>query len=246
MTQPPCTTLRISRLACPTCMGGTLAGAGMRENRGSDPLSPTIAMTSTAQAVDFYFDFSSPYGYLAATRINAIAAKYQRRVKWRPILLGAAFKASGNAVLIHQPLKGPYSVRDFARTARYFGVPYRQPDPFPIATQNAARAFYWIDARDPLKAHRFAMTCFATYFAEGVDISSAEKVAELAARVGEDAAATLAAVSSAEWKDRLRQEVDAALAAGVFGSPFFIVDGEPFWGSDRLDQLSAWLETGGF
>lgn len=208
------------------------------------PLTPSPPLMNTP--IDFYFDFSSPYGYLAATRINAIAAKYQRRVKWRPMLLGPAFKASGNTALIHQPLKGTYAARDFARTARFFGVPYKQPAAFPIATQNAARAFYWIDDRDPLKAHRFAMTCFATFFAEGIDITAAETVADLAARVGEDRDAALAAMTDPAVKERLKREVEAAIAAGVFGSPFFVVDGEPFWGSDRLDQLSAWLETGGF
>jgi 2-hydroxychromene-2-carboxylate isomerase len=202
-------------------------------------------MASSAP-IDFYFDFSSPYGYLAAMRINAIAAKYERRVKWRPILLGPAFKASGNSVLIAQPLKGPYSQRDFSRTARFMGVPFKQPEPFPIGTQNAARIFYWLDDRDPVQAHRFAMTCFATYFAEGIDISAPEKVAELAERVGADRDAALAAMADPLVKERLKREVDASLAAGVFGSPYIVVDGEPFWGSDRLDQLQAWLETGGF
>lgn len=90
------------------------------------------------------------------------------------------------------------------------------------------------------------MTCYATYFAEGIDISSAEKIAEICAHVGADHDAALAAVSSPAIKDRLRQEVEKAVAAGVFGSPYFIVDGEPFWGTDRMDQLAAWIETGGF
>jgi 2-hydroxychromene-2-carboxylate isomerase len=171
----------------------------------------------TTDPIDFYFDFSSPYGYLAATRINAIAAKYQRRVKWRPILLGPAFKASGNSPLISQPLKGAYAERDFRRTARFMGVPYKQPDPFPIGTQNAARAFYWIDDRDPLQAHRFAMTCFAAYFAQGIDISNAEKVAELAASVGLDRDETIAAIGDPAVKDRLKREVEASLQKGVFG-----------------------------
>ncbi len=202
-------------------------------------------MPSTSP-IDFYFDFSSPYGYLAATRINAIGQKYGRRIKWRPILLGPAFKASGNSPLVSQPLKGPYSVRDFMRTARFLGVPYKQPDVFPIGTQNAARAFYWIDDTDPVTAHKFAMTCYATYFAEGIDISSPEKVAELCARVGVDHDAALAALADPLVKERLKHEVDASLAIGVFGSPYIVIDGEPFWGGDRFDQIVAWLETGGF
>ena len=202
-------------------------------------------MTSP-RPIDFYFDFSSPYGYLAAMRIDAIGAKFDRQVKWRPILLGPAFKASGNSPLVSQPMKGGYAVRDFTRTARFMGVPFKQPLIFPIGTQNAARAFYWLDDQDPLMAHEFAMICFATYFAEGIDISSAETVAELAARVGANRNEVLAAVADPVVKERLKREVDASLVAGVFGSPYIVVDGEPFWGSDRLDQLQAWLETGGF
>ena len=99
-------------------------------------------MSSDKPAIDFYFDFSSPYGYLASTRINALVARHLRRVTWRPILLGPMFKAAGTAPLVGVPLKGPYSVRDFARTARFMKVPYKQPTPFPTGTQNAARAFW--------------------------------------------------------------------------------------------------------
>lgn len=196
--------------------------------------------------IDFYFDFSSPYGYLASTRINALAAHHQRRVNWRPILLGPMFKAAGTAPLIGVPLKGPYSVRDFARTARFLRVPYHQPQNFPIGTQNAARAFYWMNDRDPLRAHQFAISCYHTYFGQGIDITSAEKVADIAAELGEDRTAALSAIADPVLKDRLRHEVETALARGVFGSPFIIVDDEPFWGNDRLDQVDAWLATGGF
>ena len=203
-------------------------------------------MSSDKPAIDFYFDFSSPYGYLASTRINALAERHQRRVTWRPILLGPMFKAAGTAPLVSVPLKGPYSVRDFLRTARLLKIPYTQPASFPIGTQNAARAFYWLTDRDEMKAQRFAQTCYATYFGQGIDISSAEKIADIAATLGEARAEVLAAMADPLIKERLKNEVDAALAKGVFGSPFIIVDGEPFWGNDRLDQVDVWLATGGF
>lgn len=203
-------------------------------------------MSNDKPVIDFYFDFSSPYGYLASTRINALAARHQRRVNWRPILLGPMFKAAGTMPLVSVPLKGPYSVRDFLRTARLLKTPYTQPATFPIGTQHAARAFYWLTDRDALRAQQFASACYATYFGQGIDISSAEKVADIAAALGEDRAAVLAATAEPAIKERLKNEVDAALAKGVFGSPYIIVDGEPFWGNDRLDQVEAWLATGGF
>ena len=203
-------------------------------------------MITSKEPIDFYFDFSSPYGYLASTRINALAAHHQRRVNWRPILLGPMFKAACTTPLTMVPLKGPYSVRDFIRTARFLKIAYKQPEPFPTGTQNAARAFYWINDRDPLAAHNFAAACYATYFAKGIDITPAEKVADIAEALGENRAHVLAAMADPAVKERLKNEVDAALAKGVFGSPYIIVDGEPFWGNDRLDQVDAWLTTGGF
>lgn len=203
-------------------------------------------MSNDKPAIDFYFDFSSPYGYLAATRIDALAARHNRRVTWRPILLGPMFKAAGTAPLTNVPLKGPYSARDFLRTSRFLKIPYTQPAAFPIGTQNAARVFYWLADRDEIKARQFARACYDTYFAKGVDISSAEKVADIAAQLGEDRVAVLAAMADPAVKERLKNEVDLALAKGVFGSPYILVDGEPFWGNDRLDQVEAWLVTGGF
>jgi len=92
--------------------------------------------------LDFYFDFSSPYGYLASHKIDALAARHGRGVTWRPILLGAAFKASGVQPLVNVPLKGEYSKHDFLRSARFHNVPFRAPDPFPVSTVSACRAFY--------------------------------------------------------------------------------------------------------
>ena len=203
-------------------------------------------MSNNNRVIDFYFDFSSPYGYLASTRINALAARHQCQVTWRPILLGPMFKAAGTAPLIGVPLKGPYSARDFLRTARFLNIPYTQPTAFPIGTQNAARVFYWLADRDAVKAQQFAQACYATYFGEGIDISSADKIADIATGLGEDRATVLMAMADPVIKERLKNEIDAALAKGVFGSPFIIIDGEPFWGNDRLDQVDAWLATGGF
>lgn len=88
--------------------------------------------------IDFYFDFSSPYGYFAAEKIDALAEAHGRSVVWHPILLGVAFKHTGLQPLPAVPLKGPYSLHDMARTARYMELPYHQPSLFPIPTQHAA------------------------------------------------------------------------------------------------------------
>lgn len=196
--------------------------------------------------LEFYFDFSSPYGYFASTRIDALAAKYGREAIWRPILLGVVFKLTGGQPLPGIPLKGEYAKRDIARCARYYGVPFRLPTPFPVATQAPARAFYWAAEQDARKAKALAAALFHAYLAKNRDISSAEITAEVAAEAGWDRAVLLAAIQSPEIKERLARENQAAIDRGVFGSPFFIVDGEPFWGMDRLDQVEKWLASGGW
>jgi 2-hydroxychromene-2-carboxylate isomerase len=196
--------------------------------------------------IDFYFDFSSPYGYLASEKIEAIAAKHGRSVSFKPMLLGVIFKQTGAAPLTNVPLKGDYSKRDFTRSARLLDVPFRMPGKFPISTQVAARIVLWI-AQSNVESSRAAVhALYRAYFTQGVDISEPGKAVEVAAQVGVDASAIHAAVESAPVKDFLRRANEEAIAAGVCGSPYIVVDGEPFWGSDRLDQVDRWLATGGW
>src|ERR1700739_911483 len=99
--------------------------------------------------IEFYFDFSSPYSYLASEQIEPLAARFGRRVDYKPTLLGATFKISGLRPLVEVPLKGDYSRRDFQRSARFSGVPFVLPDPFPISTVSVARAYLWLARPEP-------------------------------------------------------------------------------------------------
>lgn len=199
-----------------------------------------------AAPIEFYFDFSSPYGYFAATRISALAGKYGRGVVWRPLLLGVVFKVTGGGPLPSLPLKGPYSTRDMARTARFLGVPFKLPDPFPISTQAPARAVYWLEQQAPDRIEPAVLALYRGYFVDGRDISSPEITADVLATLGHERATVLAALGDPAIKERLKQENQTAIDRGAFGSPYIIVDGEPFWGHDRLDQVERWLATGGF
>src|SRR3982751_5868563 len=98
--------------------------------------------------LDFYFDFSSPYGYLAACRVKDIAARHGRDVIGRPILLGAVFKTTGQQPLTAIPLKGAYAKHDLYRSARLYGLQFQLPSKFPIATTGACRAFYFVTDND--------------------------------------------------------------------------------------------------
>lgn len=203
-------------------------------------------MSDTKDPVEFRFDFSSPYSYLASECIDALAAKYGRKVRWRPIMMGPIFKSIGSRPIVDVPLKGDYSRRDFDRSARFLGVPYALPAKFPVPTLAAARGYYWLHGQDCAKAREFAHAVFRAYWVDGRDISEVPTVLDIAGALGIDRDAYAAAIASQEFKDRLKQETDAAIALGVFGVPYIMVDGEPFWGADRLPQIEKWLATGGF
>lgn len=199
-----------------------------------------------ATAIDFYFDFTSPYGYLAAERIDALAAKYQREVNWHAILLGFIFKHTGQVPPMQVPLKGEYVIHDMARSARYVGVPLNFPAEFPKMTIAAARGFYWLNDQDPALGKTFARHVYRAYFVDNLDVGNAEVIADIAQSAGVDRAAFASNVQSDAIKERFKNESDRAIARKVFGSPYFIVDNEPFWGLDRMEQLEHWLKNGGF
>ena len=199
-----------------------------------------------ANPIDFYFDFSSPYGYFASEKIDELAEKHGRTVTWRPMLLGAVFKITGGQPLPTIPMKGSYAAHDLARSARLFKMSFKMPTKFPIGSTAPARAFYWLNDRDPAAARKLALALFHAYFAEDRDISNPEVTGNVAAKLGVDKVELAQALNEPAVKERLRSEVAAAIERGVFGSPYFIVDGEPFWGSDRLEQVDRWLETGGW
>jgi 2-hydroxychromene-2-carboxylate isomerase len=197
-------------------------------------------------SIDFYFEFSSPYGYIASRLVDDFEQRVGRPVMWRPILLGPVFKVTGQAPLVDIPMKGAYSKLDFSRSARLHGVPYEHPAKFPIGTVAACRAFYWVADRDPAQARKLAQSLYGAYFAEGRDISAPTAVVETAKSVGVDGTALAAALEDPAVKERAKSEVEAAMARGVFGSPFFVVDGEPFWGVDRLPMVEEWIRRGGW
>jgi 2-hydroxychromene-2-carboxylate isomerase len=196
--------------------------------------------------IDFYFDFASPYGYIASHKIDALAAKHGREAMWRPFLLGAAFKITGGTAPVLLPMKGEYFIRDFARSARFHGVPFRYPSKFPITSVAPTRAFYWMNAKDPKRAKQLAAALYHAYMVEDVDISDAESTIAVAAKAGLNADEVRAGINDQAVKDLTRGEVEKAIKAGAFGSPYIVVDGEAFWGADRLDQVERWLATGGF
>ena len=190
------------------------------------------------------FDFSSPYGYLAVAEDRGARGEIRPTVDWHPMLLGVVFKQTGAAPLTMVPLKGDYSRRDFERSARFHGIEFRMPPEFPDRRARRRRgSCSGCEARDPAVATRVIKALYRAFFVDGVDISDPDIAADVAARRASIAEAARAAVDDPAIKDALKREVEQAIARGVFGSPFVFVDGEPFWGLDRFDQVERWLST---
>ena len=202
--------------------------------------------TPLARPIDFYFDFSSPYSYIASEWVEALAARHGRTVTWRAILLGATFQVAELKSPVSHPMKREYSLLDFERSARFAGVPLAMPAKFPIATQNAARVFWWLHATDAARARDWAHHGLRAFFARGVDLSDAAALQSLADEFGLGERRVQDIAGDAQWKLALKAANDAAIEQGVFGAPYFVIDGEPFWGNDRRAQIERWLESGPF
>jgi 2-hydroxychromene-2-carboxylate isomerase len=210
--------------------------------------SKPVTLEPMPAPIAFYFDFISPYGYFASLRIEELAARHGREVDWRPMLLGVAvLKVMGLKPLLDTPLKGDYVRRDVLRHARRHNVPLGRDlnasvgNPLP-----GARAFCWVKQHHPRLQAAMAHALFHAFWAEGRDLSTPEAVAGIALPPGLDSAQVAEAAASDEAASLLRNAVAASIAAGVFGSPTIVVDGEPFWGSDRLQDVDEWMGSGGW
>ena len=184
--------------------------------------------------IDFYFDFSSPYGYLASHKIDALAAKHGRGVTWRPMLLGVAFKATGSGPLPSIPLKGDYAKRDFLRSARFHGVPFRMPEPFPVSTVAACRAFYSLN--DTEARYSSHANLVPGLFRRQREHRRADERAEDRRQRW---AASPISKPGGEGQDARRGRSGAR--QGRVRLAYIVVDGEPFWGVDRFEQIERWL-----
>jgi 2-hydroxychromene-2-carboxylate isomerase len=189
---------------------------------------------SDAAELTFYYDFSSPFSYLAATQIERIAAEAGARVRWRPILLGALFRQIGTPdvpLFEMSPPKRTYFSRDLQHWAAYWGVPLRWPSRFPMRTVAPLRLALATEAAGGDIA---AVSCaiFSAYWADDRDIADPAVLAQFG---------DLAAIGTPAIKDALRASTDEAIAAGVFGVPSFLVRGHLFWGQDRLALVARAL-----
>ena len=205
-------------------------------------------MTTNAaipKTLDFYFEMGSPYAYVAAEKIDALAALYDFTVHWKPIFLGILFKETGaTALTTSHPWKVKYFLHDFARNAKLNGLPYLQPTKFPLATSAAARCTMVLQQTDDAKAREFAKATSRALFTQNKDISNVAVLAQIADDIGINGADLIAKQQSDPVKQAFTDAMAHAAQAEVFGSPLFVfADGEKFWGSDRLDQVELHMRA---
>ena len=193
------------------------------------------------QQIEFYFDPISPFAYLGSIQIERLAARLNRQVEWKPVLIGVTIlKVMGLKPLPETPLKGPYLRHDAVRLAEYFDVPFRYHGLTGINSLAALRAFVLLKERDAGLAKLLAQKVFSRLWVRGLNITGADDIAEEATGLGIDVPALLRDIETNYVKDALKEQVDAAIQAGVFGVPYFVVDGEPIWGVDRMWMVEHW------
>ena len=188
--------------------------------------------------VEFFFDFSSAYSYFAAYEIDSLLAPYDCSVLWQPISLGAIFKANS-----HQPdpldsPKGCYIKHDVERCAENYGLPFRWPTTFPFNSIPAARFYYAIALSNPKQAVAYAKGAFHSAMGKGQDLSDLEVLSTVATAQGLDARLLLEAIERKDIKQQLRDATTKAQQAKIFGTPSFLLNGELFWGADRLSAVA--------
>ncbi|MEO5757217.1 MAG: 2-hydroxychromene-2-carboxylate isomerase [Mesorhizobium sp.] len=203
-------------------------------------------MKPVAGPIEFWFEFTSPYAYFSALEIDAVAARHARSIVWRPFLLGAVFKVTRMEPLPGQPLRGAYAMHDWQRLARLHQVRFSLPEIFPIKSLVPARMTYAVESTQPEMAGGLARHLLTAMYERGADIADVCVAARLGAELGLDERLLIDAASDQRWKDALRNRNDEAIERGIFGSPFFVIEGEAFWGSDRLAMVDRWLASGGW
>lgn len=194
-----------------------------------------------ADPIVFYWDFPSPYAYIGANEIEAVAARHGRSVDWKPVSIGHLWKAIPDRTPFPK-IKMDYMMHDWTRSAQLAGLPIvTTPDPFPTDAKLPRLLFYRLKAQDVAKAKAFALAAYRQYWGEGKDIARPEHLAGIVKSLGIPEAEIAAAAEDAAARQAVLDSTAEAIALKAFGTPTFMVDGEMFWGSDRIDQIDRWL-----
>ncbi|MDA2919537.1 2-hydroxychromene-2-carboxylate isomerase [Desulfobacterota bacterium AH_259_B03_O07] len=191
--------------------------------------------------VEFYYDFSSPYSYLASTRIEAICEKYGARLEWKPFLLGGVYKETGNRAPLEVPSKLQYMIKDLDDWAKYYGIELNFPELFPVNSVKSMRGA--LVAKKQGKIREYTRCVFKLYWVNGFDISQDEVLRNAVKDLGLDDEKFVNSIIEQDIKDKLRSETGEAVKRGAFGAPTIFLNEKMFWGNDRLDFVEEYLKT---
>ena len=193
-----------------------------------------------AKQLEFFFDYGSPFSYLANIQLPGFAKRNDAAVLYRPILLGAVLKATGNSSPMTVPAKARYFAEELRRWAARYGVAFRlNPHPFIGNTLPLMRGAVAAQKLGVFSAYHD--TIYRAVWAEGLDLGDKAVLSDVLQRSGVNFAELIAASESQDVKDSLRRNTEDAVARGVFGAPTFFVGNEMFWGNDRFDFVEEAL-----
>jgi 2-hydroxychromene-2-carboxylate isomerase len=192
--------------------------------------------------VEFYFDVGSPAAYLAWTQLPQIARQAGATIAYKPFLLGGVFQASGNRSPMEVPSKGKYMQGDLERYARRYGVPFRHNPHFPINTLMLMRGALGLQLRDTGRMTSYVDAVFRAIWVDGKNMNDPATVGAVLQQAGFEPQKVLALTADAEVKEQLKSVTQEAVGRGVFGAPTFFVDGQMYWGQDRLDFVKEALQ----
>jgi 2-hydroxychromene-2-carboxylate isomerase len=185
-----------------------------------------------ARTLEFFYDYGSPYSYLADTQVEAIARRAGGQLVRRPMLLGGIFKATGNASPMTVPAKSRWTAGDMPIWARFYKVPFQRNPHFPVNTLAIMRGAAAAEIDGVFDRYHPAM--YKAMWVDGRNLNDMAEVAAVLAGAGLDAARFASRIQDADVKDRLKATTEEAVARGVFGAPTCFVEGHMFFGNDRL------------
>jgi len=189
-----------------------------------------------SKKLEFFYDCSSPWTYLAFSKIEDVARRHNADLIWRPILVGGVFNAVNPSVYEtrERPVKAKarYYAKDLQDWAHLYGLKIGQPTVFPVNSVKAMRGAFVADEHG--KISRYSRCVFEQYWGENRDISKDEVLRDIVGTVGLDEKEYFTKITSAEYKDRLKRNTDELIERGGFGSPTMFADGDMFFGNDRL------------
>jgi len=194
-----------------------------------------------SRTIEFFYDYGSPYSYLADAVLPAFAERTGAAIAFRPMLLGGVFKATGNRSPMQEPIdaKRAYFGPVLQRTAALHGVPFAPNPHFPINTLPLMRGAVAARQLGVFAAYHTAI--YPAFWREAQNLADPAVVTEVLAKADLDAAAITARAGADDVKAELRSATDDAVARGAFGAPTFFLDGEMFFGVDHLPHLERAL-----